>query len=86
MCEKRSCCIVAVGFVAALELVEEKASKKSFDPLGAIGKRAVKACLEEGLIVRAIMDSIALCPPLIMTEPELDEMFDKLDRALDRLL
>jgi 4-aminobutyrate--pyruvate transaminase len=27
---------------------------------------------------------MALCPPLIITEAEIDEMFDRLTRALDR--
>jgi 4-aminobutyrate--pyruvate transaminase len=39
---------------------------------------------EHGLIVRALInDTIALCPPLIITEPQIDEMFDRLERALD---
>jgi 4-aminobutyrate--pyruvate transaminase len=29
---------------------------------------------------------MALCPPLIITEPQIDELFDKLTRSLDQTL
>ena len=42
---------------------------------------------EEGLIVRFIVgDMISVCPPLIITPAEIDELFDRLARALDRTL
>jgi 4-aminobutyrate--pyruvate transaminase len=40
-------------------------------------------CREHGLIVRALMDSVALCPPLIISEEQIDEMFARYTRALD---
>ena len=42
---------------------------------------------EEGLIVRFLMgDILSICPPLIITPGEIDELFDRLGRALDRTL
>ena len=42
---------------------------------------------EEGLIVRFLMgDILSICPPLIITPAEIDELFDRLGRALDRTL
>jgi len=38
---------------------------------------------EHGLICRAMGDNVALCPPLIIAEPEIDDMFKRLGRALD---
>jgi 4-aminobutyrate--pyruvate transaminase len=39
----------------------------------------------EGLIVRSLLgDRISICPPLVISEGEIDEMFDRLTRALDR--
>jgi 4-aminobutyrate--pyruvate transaminase len=39
----------------------------------------------EGLIVRFLTgDRVALCPPLVISEGEIDELFDRLTRALDR--
>ena len=44
----------------------------------------VAAALERGLIVRSLVgDTVALCPPLIVTLDELDEIFDKLEASLD---
>jgi 4-aminobutyrate--pyruvate transaminase len=41
----------------------------------------------EGLIVRAVAgDVLTLCPPLIISEAEIDELFDRLTRALDYTL
>jgi len=47
----------------------------------------VRFAEDEGLIVRAVMgDVLTLCPPLIITEGEIDELFDRLTRALDKTL
>ena len=48
-------------------------------------RKAIGALVDEGLIVRAMGDAVALCPPLIITEAEMAEMFARLDRALDKL-
>jgi 4-aminobutyrate--pyruvate transaminase len=41
----------------------------------------------EGLIVRAVMgDVLTLCPPLIITDAEIDDLFARLTRALDQTL
>ncbi len=72
------------GMLGAIELVADKATKKSFDPSHAVGYKMVNFAQENGLICRAVAgDSIALCPPLIMQEDELNEMFDRFERALD---
>ena len=44
------------------------------------------AVLENGLITRALRDTMAVCPPLIITEAQIDELFDKLTLALDTTL
>ena len=41
-------------------------------------------CQEEGLILRATNDTIAICPPLIIQGGEINTLFDCLERALDR--
>jgi len=47
--------------------------------------RVVKACEDEGLILRSIGDVVAVCPPQIITEDEIDAVFEMLERALDRV-
>lgn len=74
------------GLIAAVEMVANKASGQSFDG-GAVGAFAQQACQDNGLIVRAVAgSSIAFCPPLIITEAQVDEMLDKFSRALDSTL
>jgi 4-aminobutyrate--pyruvate transaminase len=76
-----------MGLVGGIELVADKASKRSFDPKSGVAPRAVRFAEEEGLIVRFLFgDVVSLCPPLIITEAEIDELFDRLTRALDRTL
>ena len=76
-----------LGLVGGLELVADKNSKRSFEAKAGIGPRAVRYAEEEGLIVRFLMgDILSICPPLIITPAEIDELFDRLGRALDRTL
>ena len=75
-----------LGIIGALELVADKASKRAFDPVNGIGAKVAAAAEENGLIVRALGgDIIALCPPLIISEDEVGEMFDRLAPALDKV-
>jgi hypothetical protein len=49
-----------------------------------MGAQVVSCALERGLVVRALpADSVAVCPPLVVTVAEVDEIFDRLEAALD---
>jgi 4-aminobutyrate--pyruvate transaminase len=74
-----------MGLVGGVELVADKPSKRSFDPKRAVALRAVNFVQEEGVISRAIAgDTVSICPPLVISESEIDEMFARLARGLDR--
>ena len=74
-----------VGMIGGVELVAEKRSKRSFDPQHGIGARAVQFAEAEGLIVRSVLgDVLTLCPPLVISPTEIDDLFDRLTRALDK--
>ncbi len=73
------------GLVAGIELVADKATKRPFEAARAVGPKLVGLAQREGLIVRSLGDTIAVCPPLIIREQEIEELFDKLEKALDRL-
>jgi 4-aminobutyrate--pyruvate transaminase len=60
--------------------------RKTFDPASGVVARLGAAVLEEGLITRALRDTMAVCPPLIITEAQIGELFDKLERALNTTL
>jgi len=75
-----------VGLVGAVELVADKKTKRSFSPTFAAGATAVNFMQEEGLISRAVAgDNLALCPPLIITAAEINDMFDRFTHGLDQL-
>jgi 4-aminobutyrate--pyruvate transaminase len=72
-----------VGLIGAIELVSDKKTKATFDPAKAVAPTFSKFIEAEGLITRPLMgDRIALCPPLIISESEIDEMFDRFERGL----
>ena len=72
-----------VGFLAAVELVSDKQTKTAFDASLGLGAWVQKRAAHYGVIVRAIRDSIAMCPPLISEKQQIDELVDGLRAALD---
>ena len=76
-----------LGLIGGVELVANKKTRQAFAPAQGVGPRAVRFAEDEGLIVRAVMgDVLTLCPPLIITDAEIDQLFDRLTRALDNTL
>lgn len=73
------------GLMGALEAVADKATKRPFDGALSVSERIANACTDQGLICRPLGQAIVLCPPFIMTQPQMDEMFDKLGTALDKV-
>lgn len=71
------------GFVAGVELVADKATKRPFQPGHAIGAICLRHLENRGAILRSIGDTLAICPPMIITNEELGELFDRLEKALD---
>jgi putrescine---pyruvate transaminase len=62
------------GLLAAVELVEDKATKKMFDPDKKIGPRLMQEMTNRGLVTRARFENIFFSPPLVISEAELDRM------------
>jgi 4-aminobutyrate--pyruvate transaminase len=75
-----------VGLVGACELVSDRDAKTAFDPKRAVGAKCMGFCQAHGLIVRAIGDAVAICPPFIVTEEQLEEIFVLFERGLDDTL
>ncbi|HEX4080040.1 MAG TPA: aminotransferase [Rhizomicrobium sp.] len=74
-----------VGLIGAVELVADKTTKTNFPVAKLAAATICKFAEEEGVIARPMLgDRIALCPPLIITEAEIDELFDRFTRGLDR--
>ena len=73
------------GLMGALEAVQDKATKTPFDAHLSVSERIANTCTDLGLICRPLGQSIVLCPPFILTEDQMDEIFDKLERALKKV-
>ena len=75
----------SVGLLGGIELVADKKTKTSFDPTKFVAANVFNFAQEEGVISRPLLnDRMAFCPPLVITEGEIDELFDRFERALDR--
>ena len=73
----------SIGLIGAIELVQNKKNKTYFDPKIGIGSRIVKNAQKNGLIVRALQgDIVALCPPLIINNKEVDILFNKFNKSI----
>ena len=73
------------GLVGGIELVADKTSKRSFKPSLGIGGKVTTALERQGAILRALGDTVALCPPMIIQPDELNALFDRLEKALDEV-
>ena len=71
------------GLLAAIELVRDKAERRFFPDPGNIGTLCRNYCFNDGLICRAIRDTMVLAPPLVIREDEIEEIFVKLKAAID---
>ena len=74
------------GLIAALELVRCREPRTPFNSSDGVGAYCSDACHEAGLVLRNLGDSVAICPPLIITEAQVDELITKLGKALDQTL
>ncbi len=72
----------SLGLIGAVEIVAEKGTNRRFAESG-IGHIVRDICIERGLMVRAVRDSIVMSPPLIITPTEIDRMVDIIAGALD---
>jgi 4-aminobutyrate--pyruvate transaminase len=71
------------GLIGGVELVADKTTRKPFEPRLKVGPRAFGIGHKHGLIVRAIGDTLAVCPPLIITEAQINEVMIRLKKTLD---
>ncbi|TIP89482.1 MAG: aminotransferase class III-fold pyridoxal phosphate-dependent enzyme, partial [Mesorhizobium sp.] len=72
-----------VGLIAAVELVGDKANKTPWETAGALGGLVNGFMQQNGVISRNMGDALAFCPPLIITEPQVDQMIDAFERSLE---
>ncbi len=78
------------GLFRGVEIVEDRATKEPFDPSRGVAAKVKKAAFAEGLICYPMSgtidgrrgDHVLLAPPFIIEDDQIDELIDKLDRAI----
>lgn len=74
------------GLIAGLELMKDGPGRVPFPLAAKVGPQTAAFAEARGLIIRAMGDVIAVCPPLIITEQQIAELMDKLEGALNDTL
>ncbi len=74
-----------VGLLGAIELVQDKATRKRYEGKG-VGMICRQFCFDNGLIMRAVGDTMIIAPPLVISKSEIDELVTKARKCLDLTL
>jgi putrescine aminotransferase len=72
-----------IGMLAAIELVEDKKERRPFSRDRNVGTICRDHCFRNGLVMRAIRDTMVLAPPLIITEAEVEKLLAKARLCID---
>ena len=73
-----------IGMIGSIELVRNKATKERLEPEQNAGGVCREFCIENGLVMRAVGDSMIISPQLIMSHEEIDTMIERATKALDQ--
>ncbi len=73
-----------VGLIGALELVPDKSDRSvKFEPIGEVGTLCRDLSFKNGLVMRAVRDSMIIAPPLVLSHDEADLLVAIATRTLD---
>jgi putrescine---pyruvate transaminase len=72
-----------VGLMGAIELVKDKKTRRTFEPIGEVGTICRNHCFANGLVMRATKDTMMVSPPLTWTKADVDEFMRLTTIALD---
>ena len=71
-----------LGLLGAIELVKDKATRTRHEGKG-VGMICRTHCFENGLVMRAVGDTMIIAPPLVISHAEIDELIEKARKCLD---
>ncbi|MFS0828939.1 aspartate aminotransferase family protein [Pseudomonas phoenicis] len=74
-----------LGLLGAIELVKDKATRSRYEGQEA-GMICRNFCFDNGLIMRAVGDTMIIAPPLVISHAEIDELVEKARKCLDLTL
>jgi putrescine aminotransferase len=75
-----------VGMLGAIELVKNKATRERYPSESGVGMICRGHCFANGLIMRAVGDTMIISPPLVISKAEIDELVEKARQCLDLTL
>lgn len=75
-----------VGLVAGLEFVQNKATKENFPPAWQVANHAGKFATSRGVLTHGLGDMVSVCPAMIITEEQVDDLMTRMGLALDDTL
>ena len=73
----------SLGLVGAIEIVRNKSSRERFDKDLGAGSQCRDFCVDNGLVMRAVGDTMIVSPPLIVEDKHIDELVEKAWECLD---
>lgn len=77
----------SIGLLGAVEIVADKTTRARFGGAeGTAGPMARDACIANGLMVRGIRDSLVMCPPLVISTEQIDDLVAIIRKSLDEVL
>jgi putrescine aminotransferase len=77
----------SIGLLGAVEIVSEKGTNQRWGGKeGNAGPVVRDFCIENGLMVRGIRDTIVMCPPLTITRQQIDDLVEIIAKSLDQAL
>lgn len=76
-----------VGLLNALEFSSDKDQRQGFDPALKVGPQISAACLEQGLIARAMPhgDILGFAPPLVVNRDDINDIVERTEKAVNKV-
>ncbi|MEP7344278.1 MAG: adenosylmethionine--8-amino-7-oxononanoate transaminase [Gemmatimonadaceae bacterium] len=75
-----------VGLLARVELVQDRATKRQFSPVGSVGAKIQARAQELGVIFRNVGDVLTFSPALILTKAQANDIVEIIDQAMSEVV
>ena len=75
-----------LGMMAAVELVSDRETKAPFDAAEKVGDRVRSEMLARGLFTRTRGENIALAPPLVTTDEQIDKIVEIIGSSIEAVV
>jgi putrescine aminotransferase len=75
----------SLGLIGAVEIVSDKTTRSRFGGAeGSAGPIVRDICIENGLMIRAVRDTLVMSPPLVITPTQIDDLVGIIRKSLDQ--